>query len=37
MTLSSYLFQPNYRENKDEDDDDNEDILARERCITEGI
>jgi hypothetical protein len=61
MTLSSYLFQPNYRslsctifhnlknyvlkrlareknrENKDEDDDDNEDILAREGCITEGI
>jgi hypothetical protein len=25
------------RGNKDEDDDDNEDILAREGCITEGI
>ena len=40
--LKSYVLKRLARErragrgNKDEDDDDNEDILAREGCITEG-
>jgi hypothetical protein len=40
--LKNYVLKRLARERrteeiKDEDDDDNEDILARERCITEGI